>query len=107
VAINPELAVSKPAPKVSGWEGCLSIPGLKGLVPRYPGVHLKACDRLGKMFALDLDGFPAVVAQHETDHLDGVVYVDRMENLKTLCFDREYDRYFAKKETPEAVEQAA
>jgi peptide deformylase len=66
---------------------------LRGLVPRRAAVRLDALDRDGEPFSVDLDGYPAVVAQHETDHLDGVLFVDRMPDLSSLAFSREFARY--------------
>ena len=64
-----------------GWEGCLSIPGLRGLVPRPRRVKLKARTVDGEPVSLTADGFHARVIQHENDHLDGVVFLDRMTNI--------------------------
>ncbi len=74
------------------YEGCLSVPGLRGLVVRPAAVRVEALDRNGRLLSLDLAGFPAVVAQHECDHLDGVLYVDRVEP-GTLAFVEELRRY--------------
>ncbi len=95
IVVNPELTLLDNA-WVSGWEGCLSIPGLKGSVPRCGKVHLKALDRNGRTFEKTLVGFAAVVTQHEYDHLDGIVYLDRMPDLSSLCYDHEYERYWTK-----------
>jgi peptide deformylase len=75
------------------WEGCLSIPDLRGKVPRPREVGIKALDRRGKPFEMALKNFPARVVQHETDHLDGVLFVDRMTSLETLMFLEEFERY--------------
>ena len=85
--------------KIMGWEGCLSIPDVRGDVPRCSKIRVKAWDRQGREVDLTLAGFPAVVVQHENDHLDGVLYPDRMLDLSTLCFNREYERFWAKEET--------
>ena len=66
---------------------------LRGLVPRRAAVRLEALDRNGEPYSVDLEGYPAVVAQHETDHLDGVLYIDRMPSLESLAFGREFARY--------------
>ncbi len=92
VAINP-VVTPLTDETVVGVEACLSMQGLKGLVPRLRAVRLEALDRDGEPFALDLEGYPAVVAQHETDHLDGVLFVDRMPDLRSLAFDREFERF--------------
>lgn len=75
------------------WEGCLSIPGISGRVRRAKEVLITALDRRGKPFELTLKGHPARVVQHETDHLDGVLYFDRMTTLGTLAFNEERERY--------------
>jgi len=95
VVINP--VITPQAEEIAeGWEGCLSIPDIRGLVPRYKDIKLKALDRDGKVFELRLRGFPARVAQHETDHLDGVLFFDRMTSMETLTYLDEYSKYWAK-----------
>ena len=95
VIINPEIAPNGSAIE-EGWEGCLSIPDIRGMVPRYTDIHLKALDRAGRTIELPLNNFPARVAQHETDHLDGVLFFDRMKAFNTLTFLDEYSRFWAK-----------
>jgi len=75
-----------------GWEGCLSIPDLRGQVPRLTRLRLAAQDRQGKPYALEASAFFARVIQHECDHLDGGVYLDRMQGMLSLSFQRELDR---------------
>jgi peptide deformylase len=95
--INPQLTlVGEPSDR--GWEGCLSIPDIRGLVPRAPEVHVQAYDRHGKRFALTARGLPARVIQHETDHLDGILFFDRMPTLESLAFMDEYRRYWVEDE---------
>ncbi|HEY6549344.1 MAG TPA: peptide deformylase [Vicinamibacteria bacterium] len=94
VLVNPVVRPLSEA-KLVGYEGCLSIPDLRGLVPRYEKVHLEALDRHGRPWALDASGFFARVIQHECDHLDGGVYLDRMADLRSLSFIREFDRFVA------------
>src|SRR5436190_5569070 len=77
VVINPEITPQSET-KEEGWEGCLSIPDIRGMVPRYTEISLKALDRDGKPALLSLKGFAARVVQHEADHLDGVLFFDRM-----------------------------
>lgn len=93
VAINPEL---KPIgkKKVNSWEGCLSIPGIRGCLKRYAKVELKALDRNGKPYTKKLKGFAAIVAQHELDHLNGTLFIDRMKSMETLAFQEEYEAYW-------------
>jgi peptide deformylase len=95
VIINPEIAPNGSAIE-EGWEGCLSIPDIRGMVPRCTDIHLKALDRAGRTIELPLKNFPARVAQHETDHLDGVLFFDRMKSFNTLTFLDEYSRFWAK-----------
>ena len=87
--------------RVHGWEGCLSVPGLRGMAPRLARVRLEALDRNGRAYAAEASGFFARVIQHECDHLDGKVYLDRMEDLRTLSFLRELHRYGPDAEEPE------
>src|SRR5450432_4213842 len=97
VLVNPRIT---PADDVvePGWEGCLSIPDVRGLVPRSVDIRVDAHDRHGKKVTLTAQGLPARVIQHETDHLDGVLFFDRMRSLQTLTFMDEYQRYWAKDE---------
>jgi len=81
--------------KEHAWEGCLSVPDLRGVVPRWKRLRLEALDRAGAPFTLEAEGFFARVIQHECDHLDGGVYLDRMEGLRTLSFLREFQRFVA------------
>ncbi len=94
VLINPEI---KPISHETSedWEGCLSLPGLRGRVTRPDEVRLLALDREGQRVEMELQGYPARVAQHEVDHLDGVLFIDRMKSLETLTFLEEYARYWA------------
>ncbi|MGE3404169.1 MAG: peptide deformylase [Vicinamibacterales bacterium] len=95
--INPEIVPQGHA-REEGWEGCLSIPDIRGMVPRFTDITVKAMDREGKAIELRLKGFPARVAQHETDHLDGVLFFDRMTSMSTLTYLEEYSKYWAKDE---------
>jgi len=97
VIINPEIIPNGSATE-EGWEGCLSVPDIRGMVPRYTDVTLKALDRSGRAIELALKNFPARVAQHETDHLDGVLFFDRMKSMHSLTFLDEYSRYWVKDE---------
>jgi peptide deformylase len=97
VIVNPEI-VPNTADVEDGWEGCLSIPDIRGMVPRHTDIRLKALDRNGRPIDLTLRNFPARVAQHETDHLDGVLFFDRMKSFQSLTFMDEYSRFHAKDE---------
>jgi len=95
--INPEITpVGRHVEE--DWEGCLSIPDLRGLVPRHRDIKVKAFDRTGKRVEVDASGYMARVIQHETDHLDGVLFLDRMKSFESLSFIEEYARYHAKRE---------
>jgi len=78
-----------------GWEGCLSVPDLRGIVPRFARVRLEALDRDGKPYSLEASGFFARVIQHECDHLDGRVYLDRMDGMRSLTFIKEFEDHVA------------
>ena len=94
VLINPEVTpVSRR--KMLDWEGCLSVDGLRGQVPRLSKVKVKAYNAKGKPIAFTASGFFARVIQHEWDHLQGKVFLDRMPNLSTLTHLTEYARYWA------------
>jgi len=95
--INPEITPNEPDTR-EGWEGCLSIPDIRGMVPRFTDITVAALDRHGKKIELKLKDFPARVVQHETDHLDGVLFFDRMTSMQTLTYLEEYSRYHAKDE---------
>ena len=95
VIINPEIVPNGSAME-EGWEGCLSIPDIRGMVPRYTDILVRALDRNGRTTELPLKNFPARVAQHETDHLDGVLFFDRMKSMNSLTFLDEYSRFHAK-----------
>jgi peptide deformylase len=69
-----------------GWEGCLSVPGMRGLVPRYARVRYRGVDQHGTAFERQVDGFHARVVQHECDHLDGVLYPMRIRDLRTFGY---------------------
>ncbi|HEX5068638.1 MAG TPA: peptide deformylase [Vicinamibacterales bacterium] len=91
--INPEVELLN-EPVHEGWEGCLSIPDVRGLVPRAADVRVTAYDRKGARITFTASGLAARVIQHETDHLDGVLFLDRMRTLKSLAFMEEYRRYW-------------
>ena len=95
--INPELTpIGRDVDE--GWEGCLSIPDIRGLVPRAAQIRVRAFDRKGERVDFVAKGFPARVIQHEQDHLDGVLFFDRMPSLETLTFMEEYQRYWNQEE---------
>jgi peptide deformylase len=91
--INPEI-VPIGSEIVSDWEGCLSIPDIRGKVPRYRRVKVRALDREGARVELQLADLAARVVQHENDHLDGVLFFDRMKAFETLTFLDEYSKFW-------------
>jgi peptide deformylase len=97
VIINPVLTPVGEA-TTPEWEGCLSIPEFRGVTPRHQVVRLEAYDRRGERVELMAQDFFARVLQHETDHLNGKVYVDRMGDLTTLSHLQEWSRYWLEPE---------
>jgi len=93
--INPEITIVG-SDMVEDWEGCLSIPDIRGRVPRARDIKVRALDRTGARIELSAHDFPARVIQHETDHLDGVLFFDRMQSLVSMTFLDEYARYWRK-----------
>ena len=93
--INPEITVVG-SEVVDDWEGCLSIPDIRGRVPRAREIRVRALDRKGDRIELRAHDFSARVIQHETDHLDGVLFFDRMRSFASLTFLEEYSRYWIK-----------
>jgi peptide deformylase len=92
VFVNPLITILDPASK-GFWEGCLSVPGLRGFVERPQHIRIRYLDVSGEPQTLELEGFLATVFQHEFDHLDGKLYVDRMTDMRLLSFEREFERY--------------
>jgi peptide deformylase len=95
ILINPKVTVLTQE-TVDGWEGCLSIPEMRGVAPRYKELRVEALDRHSKPLDFMAKDFHARVIQHEYDHLQGKVYVDRMPSLETLCYLLEWQRYWLK-----------
>ena len=95
VLVNPEIT------RIGGdiiedWEGCLSIPDIRGRVPRAREIKVRALDRKGAKVELRAQNFGARVIQHEADHLDGILFFDRMRSFESLTFLEEYSRYWVK-----------
>ena len=88
VLINPELEPLD-AQMEQGWEGCLSVPGMRGLVPRYQQLLYRGVDQQGRTIDRHVSGFHARVVQHEVDHLDGILYPMRMTDLSQFGFNEE------------------
>ena len=91
VVVNPTITVLDSTPQ-GYWEGCLSVPGLRGYVERPQKIKVNFTDPQGKSMEAIAEGFLATVFQHELDHLEGVLYVDRVSDNK-LVFNEEYEQY--------------
>jgi peptide deformylase len=87
--INPKI-IAHNQEKVKGWEGCLSIPNQRGLIPRYTEITVEYYDRYGQQQQQVLTDFVARIFQHELDHLDGLVFLDRLESKADLYTEKQY-----------------
>lgn len=94
ILINPEIEILGDDME-DDWEGCLSVPGLRGFVPRYSHIRYSGVDHEGRLIEREAHGFHARVVQHECDHLDGVLYPQRMVDLTKLIFDSEWRHWVA------------
>ncbi|MGZ3687953.1 MAG: peptide deformylase, partial [Bdellovibrionota bacterium] len=94
ILINPRTTVLDESEQ-GYWEGCLSVPELRGLVQRPRKIQVDYLDRSGKPKTIVAEGFLATVFQHELDHLDGVLYVDKIRDKTKFAFIEEYQRYWA------------
>jgi peptide deformylase len=92
VLINPVITVLSDETE-EGWEGCLSVPGMRGWVPRWHRLRYAGFDEHGKRFEREAEGFHARVVQHECDHLDGILYPQRMTDHRLLVFVEELQRH--------------
>jgi peptide deformylase len=99
VLINPEITPLDDE-IVLGWEGCLSIPGLKGEVPRHGRIGYRGLDLEGRLVEREATGFHARVVQHEVDHLNGILYPSRMTNLAKLGYNAEIDAALMAEQEP-------
>jgi peptide deformylase len=88
VLINPQLQPLGEQMQ-QDWEGCLSVPGMRGLVPRYQQLHYRGVDEQGRAIDRRVSGFHARVVQHEVDHLDGILYPMRMTDMSQFGFNEE------------------
>ena len=86
VLVNP-LVTPLTAEQDEGWEGCLSVPGMRGLVPRYRRLHYRGFDQYGAPIDRTVEGFHARVVQHEVDHLDGILFPQRVRDLRDFGFE--------------------
>ncbi len=89
--INPQI-LAHSSEVTKGWEGCLSIPGIRGLVPRYQAIEVAYTDRHGKLQKQQFTDFVARIFQHEHDHLDGIVFLDRLESTLDIVTEQEYQK---------------
>lgn len=94
ILLNPEVT-DRSGETATDWEGCLSLPKLRGRVPRHEWIEIRALDRRGEPIERRVEGFEARVIQHEMDHLDGTLFPDRMDSMESLSFLEEYRRYHA------------
>ncbi len=88
VLVNPEIEILGDELQAS-WEGCLSVPGMRGLVPRYAHIRYRGVDPKGNPIEREVTGFHAIVVQHECDHLDGILYPMRMPDMSKFGFVEE------------------
>ncbi len=86
VLINPGISILDETLE-EDWEGCLSVPDLRGLVPRYRAIHYRGYDQNGELIERDADGFHARLVQHEVDHLDGILYPQRIRDLRNFGYE--------------------
>lgn len=92
VYVNPTISVLDEAAR-GYWEGCLSVPSMMGFVERPQHIKVEYLDDTGRAKSIELKGFLATVFQHEFDHLDGILYVDRLKDTRLFSFDTEYTAY--------------
>ncbi|HYK65141.1 MAG TPA: peptide deformylase [Patescibacteria group bacterium] len=97
VLVNPEVTILDRT-MVEDWEGCLSVPDLRGRVPRFKQLRVTALNRDAQPIEIVASDFHARVIQHETDHLKGEIYLDRMKDMRALGFLQEWQRYMMKPE---------
>ncbi|MGZ3416255.1 MAG: peptide deformylase [Polyangiales bacterium] len=95
ILVNPELTIIGDD-QFDNYEGCLSVPDLRGQVKRHARIHVKALDRQGNPIDREVLGLTAGTFQHEVDHLDGKIFVDRVTDPTTFCTWKEFDRHHAK-----------
>ncbi len=91
VVINPQIA-ERSGEMVKGWEGCLSIPGIRGEVPRHRRIRVRYQNAGGQKIEREFSDFVARIFQHEDDHLRGIVFLDRLESPRDIITEREFQR---------------
>ncbi|HEY9837072.1 MAG TPA: peptide deformylase [Vampirovibrionales bacterium] len=89
--IDPQI-IAYSEEKVKDWEGCLSVPGIRGLVPRHQAIEVKYLDQQGTLHHQEFTGFVARIFQHEYDHLEGKVFLDRVESMLDIVTEQEYQK---------------
>lgn len=103
--INPEMTWGS-SEMDKDWEGCLTVPGLRGLVPRHRAIRVRYQTRDGAILETEYGGFLARVFQHEVDHLDGLVFLDRIESTHDLVTDLEWQKIIAHRRQAEGSESS-
>lgn len=93
ILLNPSMTHLSEE-RIEGWESCLSVKDLRGKVPRHIKIFVEGFDRNMKPLAFEAEGFLAIVLQHEIDHLNGKVFLDRMKDFSTLTHMDEFERYW-------------
>ena len=106
IMLNPTIT-SYSEETIEGWEGCLSLDNLRGNVTRSERIHVDGFNRFMEPVSVDAEGFLAVVFQHEIDHLNGKLFIDRMNDLSTLSHLVEYDRFWAQEQETSAASVAS
>lgn len=91
ILINPSIEPMGDG-VIESWEGCLSVPGMRGLVPRHQRIRYTGVDHRGQHIEREVEGFHAIVVQHECDHLDGILYPMRMDNMAMFGFEDELSK---------------
>jgi len=102
VVINP-IIIAKSKKTEMDWEGCLSIPGIRGLVQRPKTIDVQFYTETGEKIALSVRDFPARIFQHEHDHIDGIVFLDRMKDMRLLMTENEYLRQLNEDEIDDSI----
>ncbi|GAM65307.1 peptide deformylase [Vibrio ishigakensis] len=92
--INPKI-IDASSEMEKGWEGCLSVPSMRGFVPRHKTISVRYHDQKGQVQEMEFNGFLARIFQHELDHLDGLTFIDRLESTKDLISESEWYQQFA------------
>src|SRR5579883_1050908 len=93
ILVNPSVEATTDETFLN-FEGCLSVPNLRGRVPRFTGVRVRAWDRAGRDVDFEVKGLTAGTFQHELDHLDGTLFVDRVTDTRTLCTWTDFERFY-------------